>query len=108
MAAPVTTRSIRAHLSELRGGPFGRLSILRGKLTKTAGTIVLDKEGKTGTVDITVDAASLDFGNAKLNEKAKSEKMFDVAKFPTITITELSPIQWRFPTEVDGQLTLHA
>jgi polyisoprenoid-binding protein YceI len=86
MAAPVTYQIDPGHTyPSFEADHLGGLSILRGKLTKTAGTIVLDKEGKTGTVDITVDAASLDFGNAKLNEKAKSEKMFDVAKFPTIT-----------------------
>jgi polyisoprenoid-binding protein YceI len=109
MAAPVTYQVDPAHTyPSFEADHLGGLSILRGKLTKTAGTIVLDKEGKTGTVDITVDAASLDFGNAKLNDKAKSEKMFDVAKFPTITYKgTLAKFNGDSPTEVDGQLTLH-
>jgi len=61
------------------------ISYLRGKFTKTSGTIVLDRAAKTGTIDIAIDPASIDFGHAKLNDHAKSPDMFDVEKFPTIT-----------------------
>ena len=54
-------------------------------MTKTSGTIALDPEAKSGTVDITVDASSIDFGNPKLDEHARSPELFDVAKYPTIT-----------------------
>src|SRR5712672_4592991 len=64
---------------------LGGLSVWRGKFDKSSGTIVLDKEKTTGTVDVTVDAASIDFGHQKLNEHAKSPEMFDVSKFPTAT-----------------------
>jgi polyisoprenoid-binding protein YceI len=64
---------------------FNGLSIWRGKMDHTQGTIVLDREAKSGTVDITVDASSIDFGHPKLNEHAKSPELFDVAKYPTIT-----------------------
>jgi polyisoprenoid-binding protein YceI len=84
------------------------MSIWRGKATKTSGTVVLDREAKTGTVDITVDAASIDFGHAKLNEHAKSPELFDVAKYPTITYKgTLAGFTGGAPTEVDGQLTMH-
>jgi len=33
------------------------------KFDKTSGTIVLDKEKGTGTLDITVDTSSIDFGH---------------------------------------------
>src|SRR5450830_585055 len=61
------------------------LSVWRGKFTKTSGTVTLDRAAKTGTVDITIDASSVDFGHAKLNEHVKSAEVFDVAKFPTAT-----------------------
>src|SRR4051812_796163 len=61
------------------------ISILRGKFTKTSGTIALDREAKTGALDITIDANSLDFGHEKLNKHAKTPDMFDVEKFPTAT-----------------------
>jgi polyisoprenoid-binding protein YceI len=61
------------------------ISVFRGKFTKTSGTVKLDRAAKTGSVDIAIDANSLDFGNAKLNEHAKSKDMFNTEKFPTIT-----------------------
>jgi len=100
MAAPVTYQIDPGHTyPSFEADHLGGLSILRGKLTKTAGTIVLDKEGKTGTVDITVGCGVARLRpNAKLNEKAKSEKMFDVAKFPTITYNgTLAKFNGRFP-----------
>src|ERR1700730_17765985 len=62
---------------------FCGLSKWGGKFEKRSGTIVIDKDKAAGTVDITVDASSIDFGHAKLNEHARSAEMFDVEKFPT-------------------------
>ena len=84
------------------------ISILRGKFTKTSGTIVLDRAAKTGTIDITIDANSLDFGHEKLNAHAKNPDMFDVAKFPTATYKSKSiRFEGENPVAVDGELTLH-
>src|ERR1700726_802581 len=87
---------------------FGGLSVWRGKFDKSSGTIVFDKDKGAGTVDITIDAASIDFGHAKLNDHAKSPEIFDVAKFPTATYKgTLVKFKDGAPTEVEGQLTLH-
>jgi polyisoprenoid-binding protein YceI len=87
---------------------FGGLSVWRGKFDKSSGKIVFDKDKGSGTVDITIDASSIDFGHAKLNEHAKSAEMFDVEKFPTATYKgTLAKFKDGAPTEVDGQLTLH-
>lgn len=87
---------------------FGGLSSWRGKFNKSSGTIVLDRDAQTGSVDITIDAASIDFGHDKMNEHAKSADMFDVAKFPTATYTgKLVKFVGGAPTEVEGALTLH-
>lgn len=84
------------------------ISVLRGKFTKTSGTIVLDRAGKTGALDITIDATSLDFGHEKLNTHAKTADMFDVAKFPTATYKSKSVnFKGDVPVSVDGELTLH-
>src|SRR5205809_367096 len=64
---------------------MGGVSVWRGKFTKTSGTVTLDRAAKTGALDITIDANSLDFGFAKMNEHAKSKDMFDVAQFPNAT-----------------------
>jgi polyisoprenoid-binding protein YceI len=87
---------------------MGGLSTWRGKFNKTTGTIVLDREAQTGSVDVTIDAASLDFGHDKLNAHAKSPDMFDVAKYPTATYTgKLTKFVNGAPTAVEGSLTLH-
>jgi polyisoprenoid-binding protein YceI len=86
---------------------FGGLSNWRGKFDKSDGTIVLDRAAKTGTVDITIDANSLDFGHAKMNEHAKSPDMFDVAKYPTANYKGKIVFKGDAPSTVDGELTLH-
>ena len=87
---------------------MGGLSVWRGKFEKSAGTIVLDKEKGTGTVDITVDTTSIDFGHEKLNEHAKGPDMFDVSKFPTATYKgTLVNFKNGAPTQVKGEFTLH-
>ncbi|MGV8892772.1 MAG: YceI family protein [Burkholderiaceae bacterium] len=87
---------------------MGGLSILRGKFTKSSGTITLDRAAKTGTVDITIDASTIDFGHAKLNEHVKSKDMFDVATFPT-AVYKGNTIKFDGdkPVAVNGTLTLH-
>ena len=52
---------------------MGGLSVWRGKFDKTSGKILLDKAAKSGTVEVTVDTASVDYGLDKMNEKAKGE-----------------------------------
>jgi polyisoprenoid-binding protein YceI len=84
------------------------MSVFRGKFDKTSGTIVLDRAAKTGALDITIDATSLDFGIEKLNTHAKSSDMFDVAKFPTATYKSNSiTFKGDVPVSVNGELTLH-
>lgn len=87
---------------------MGGLSTWRGKFNKSAGTIVLDREAQTGSIDVTIDVDSIDFGHEKMNAHAKSGDMFDVAKFPTATYTgKLVKFVNGAPTEVEGSLTLH-
>ncbi|EJM98258.1 YceI family protein [Herbaspirillum sp. YR522] len=84
------------------------VSVWRGKFTKTSGTVTLDRAAKTGTVDITIDAASIDFGNTKMNDHAKSAEMFDVAKFPTAVYKGTAiKFDGDQPASVEGTLTLH-
>ena len=74
---------------------------------KSSGTIVLDKEKQAGTVNITVDTSSIDYGQDKLNSNAQGEELFNVAKFPTATYTgTLTKFVNGSPTEVDGKFTL--
>jgi polyisoprenoid-binding protein YceI len=109
MAAPVTYNIEPTHTyPSFEADHMGGLSILRGKFLKTSGTITLDRAAKTGSVDITVDTSSLDFGNAKLNEHAKGADMFDVAKFPTSTFkSKKITFNGDVPATAEGDFTLH-
>ena len=110
LAAPVTYTVDPGHTyPSFEADHNGGVSLWRGKFNTSSGTISLDKEAKTGTVEITVDIASLDFGNDKLNEHAlKDPKMFDVANFPTaIYKGKISKWGAAGPEEVTGDLTLH-
>jgi polyisoprenoid-binding protein YceI len=87
---------------------MGGLSIWRGKFDKSSGVVTLDRAAKAGSIDVKIDPASIDFGNAKLNEHVKSAEMFDVAKFPEASYKgKFSKFKGDVPTEVDGILTFH-
>jgi len=87
---------------------MGGLSIWRGKFTDTTGKVVYDKDAKSGSLDITVNMNSVDFGMAKMDEHAKSADIFDVSKYPTATFAgKFSKFNGAMPTEAEGTLTLH-
>jgi polyisoprenoid-binding protein YceI len=84
------------------------ISIWRGKFNKTSGTVTLDRANKTGSVNISVDTASINFGNDEMDKHARSAEFFDVAKYP---VAQFKSSSIRFdgdtPAAIDGQLTLH-
>ncbi|MBI3561332.1 MAG: polyisoprenoid-binding protein [Gammaproteobacteria bacterium] len=82
------------------------LSIWRGKFDKTTGKIVLDRAAKTGSVEIHIDTASIDFGHQKMKEHAISADWLNVAKFPTMVYQGAIKFNGDVPSAVDGQLTL--
>jgi polyisoprenoid-binding protein YceI len=109
LAAPVEYVIDSSHTyPSFEADHMGGLSILRGKFNSSSGKITLDKEAQTGTVEIKIDTASIDFGHDKLNEHAKGPDMFDVEKYPIATYTgKLVNFKNGAPTEVDGTLELH-
>lgn len=87
---------------------LGGVSYWRGKINSTSGTILLDVENSTGSVNITMNMESIDFGHDDMNEHAKSADIFDVAQFPNATYNgTLQGFNDGAPTSVDGTLTLH-
>ena len=87
---------------------FGGLSVWRGKFNHSSGAVMLDKAAGTGTVDVTVDMKSADFGQDQLNAGTQGEELFDTAKYPQAHYTgKLVDFVNGSPTRVSGQLTLH-
>ncbi|MBC8024560.1 MAG: polyisoprenoid-binding protein [Steroidobacteraceae bacterium] len=109
IAAPVTYKVDAKHtFPSFEADHFGGMSVWRGKFKQTSGTITLDTAAKTGSIDITIDAASVDTGQDDLNKHLKSAEFFDVEKFPTATYKgKFTKFVDGKPTEVTGDLTLH-
>lgn len=84
------------------------LSFWRGKLNRSAGKVVLDKEAGTGTVDVTMDMNSIDFGLDAMNKAARGKDLFDTARHPKARFQgRLEDFVDGKPTRVVGDLTLH-
>lgn len=84
------------------------LSVWRGKYKKTSGTVTLDRKAKTGSIDILIDAASIDFGLEAMNTHAKKDDIFDVAKYPDVTYkSKTITFSGDVPSSIEGELTLH-
>jgi polyisoprenoid-binding protein YceI len=109
LAEPATYNVDPAHTyPAFEADHMGGLSIWRGKFNSSSGKVVYDKAAKAGTVEITVDTKSIDFGMDKMNEHANSAEIFDTAKFPTAVFKgKLAKFNGEAPTEVQGELTLH-
>jgi polyisoprenoid-binding protein YceI len=109
LAAPVTYQIDPSHTyPSFEADHFAGMSTWRGKFDKSSGTIVLDQEKGTGTVEVTIDTASINFGNPKLDEHVKSAEMLDVAKYPTATYKgKLTGFKNGVPTQAVGEFTLH-
>jgi polyisoprenoid-binding protein YceI len=107
-AAPATYKMDPEHTFPSFEADHMGVSLWRGKFDKTSGTMLLDREAKTGSVDVSIDLSSVDFGHKKMNEQARSDAFFDVAKFPTATYKgKLSDFVDGKPTKVVGDLNLH-
>lgn len=72
-----------------------------------SGKISYDAAAHTGTVDVTIDARSINTGSALFNEHIQGEDFFDAARYPTISFKS-SAVQFAGgkPVSVDGALTI--
>ena len=85
---------------------FG-LSTQISRFDKTTGKIVLDKEAKTGSVDVVIDTKSVDTGYSVFNGHIQGEDFLDTAKYPTATFKSTKVnFEGDKPVSVDGNLTI--
>lgn len=86
---------------------MGGLSVWRGKLRTTSGKVVYDREARAGTVEVTMDMKSIDFGHEGMNEHARKADILDVDKYPAATFKgRLVNFSGATPGAVEGELTL--
>ena len=57
------------------------------RFDKTSGKIVLDRQAKIGSVDVTIDTTSVNTGHALFNEHIQGEDFLATAKYPTATFS---------------------
>jgi polyisoprenoid-binding protein YceI len=87
---------------------FGGLSTWRGTFKKTGGTVTIDTEAKTGSVNVIIDTATIDFAHDKLNQHVSSAEMLDVAKYPSAEYKgKFVEFANGAPKTISGELTLH-
>jgi polyisoprenoid-binding protein YceI len=107
-AAPITYNIDPEHTYPSFEADHLGVSTWRGKFKKTTGKTALDKAAGTGTVEITIDLASIDFGHDKLNTWAIGPEFFDVTKYPQASYKgKLAGFTNGVPSRVVGELTLH-
>jgi len=108
-AAPVTYNIDPEHtFPAFETDHMGGLSVWRGKVLESSGKVTLDREAKTGTVEVTMQTKSVDIGHKKLNEELQTAAFLDAAKYPTSTYKgKFSKFNGDAPTEVQGELTMH-
>jgi len=77
------------------------------RFDKTTGTVVYDKEGRAGSVDITIDTRSVSTGSALFNQHIQAEDFLDTAKYPNVTFksTKMN-FDGDKPVSIEGDLTM--
>ncbi|HSQ81354.1 MAG TPA: YceI family protein [Casimicrobiaceae bacterium] len=78
-----------------------------GSFQKLTGRIALDRAARTGSVDVTIEAASIRTHDSRLDAIVKGDRFFDVEKFPTITFKSSKVVfDGDRVSGIDGELTM--
>jgi polyisoprenoid-binding protein YceI len=85
------------------------LSTVRGAFTKVSGTIQFDdKDVSKSSVEVTIDAASVDTRVPDRDKDLRGDHFFDVEKYPTLTFKSTKVEQVEVgKLKVTGDLTIH-
>jgi polyisoprenoid-binding protein YceI len=106
LAAPARYNIDSDHTYPSLEFPHMGISTWRGKFTRTRGSVELDREARTGTVDVTIEADSIDFGHRTMNQVALSAEWLNVAAHPTLRYEGTLRFDGDRPASIDGKLTL--
>jgi polyisoprenoid-binding protein YceI len=79
----------------------------QSRFDKTTGTVVYDKEGRTGSVNITIETSSVSTGSTLFNQHIQGEDFLDTAKHPTVTFKSTKVnFDGDKPVSIEGDLTM--
>lgn len=79
----------------------------RARFDKKSGSVQLDKAGKSGKVELTIETSSINSGTAAFDKHLQSKDFFNVAEFPTAKfVGDKFVFNGDKVSEVSGSLTL--
>ncbi len=106
-AAPETYVIEPSHsMSRFEYSHFG-YSLQLSRFDTTSGRITLDRAAHKGSVDVTIDAKSVNTGSTLFNGHIQGEDFFNTEKYPTITFTSNKvKFDGDKVIEVEGDLTV--
>ncbi|OJX28807.1 MAG: polyisoprenoid-binding protein [Burkholderiales bacterium 68-12] len=82
-------------------------AVNRGRFDKKEGSVQFDRAGKTGKVEISFDATSINTGTPSFDKHLQSADLFNAAQHPKISfVSDKFVFNGDKVTEVTGQLTL--
>lgn len=83
------------------------ISTQRGRFNQASGKAIFDADNNTGSLEIKIDARSVDTGNEAMEKLLRSEDFFNTEKYPDITFESksISYVQGK-PDKIEGELTL--
>ena len=105
-AAPVHYTIDPEHTFPSLEFPHMGISVWRGRFNETSGRITLDREARTGTVEVRVASDSIDFGLESMRAFAVKRDWLEVERFPAMTYAGALVFEGDSPVAVDGKLTL--
>lgn len=82
-------------------------STMQGRFNKTSGKLVIDREKGTGSVEVVIDAASVDTAHKKRDDHLRSPDFLNAVEFPDITYKSTRiTIHDDGSADVEGTLTM--
>ena len=79
-----------------------------GHFANMTGKVTLDRVAEHGSMEVAVEASTVNTGHAKRDENLRSPDFFDTALYPQISYRgEVVKFINGIPVSVEGQLTLH-
>ena len=106
VAEPATWRIDASH-SELTFRIRHFVSRVRGQFGNWSGTVVADPENLAGgSVEVSIDASTIDTNNERRDSDLRSANFFDVANHPTITFRSTRVEQAGTDLTITGELTM--
>ncbi|MDX1389869.1 MAG: YceI family protein, partial [Acidobacteriota bacterium] len=83
-----------------------KVAKVRGSFTSFSGTITAGETPADSSVDVTIEAASIDTGVEDRDEHLRSPDFLEVEEYPTLSFESTAVRETDSGLEVDGDLTI--